>query len=68
MPWELSKGQDNFCPISELIDKEVNPYSVELEMIVKISLFRSMARPGRKISQETCISRSMSSLVTSVSM
>ena len=25
-PWELSKGQDNFCPISEHISKDINPY------------------------------------------
>ena len=30
MPWELAKGQDNFCPVSELIDKEIDPYSVQL--------------------------------------
>lgn len=29
-PWDLSKGQDNFCPVSEFIDaKEIrNPYNL----------------------------------------
>ena len=34
-PWELSKGQDNFCPVSDPIDKDIDPYSIELEMKVK---------------------------------
>ena len=27
-PWDLSKGQDDFCPISEIISKEINPYEI----------------------------------------
>lgn len=34
LPWTLAKGQDNFCPISELISKDIDPYAVELEMKV----------------------------------
>ena len=34
MPWSLAKGQDNFCPVSEFIEKEIDPYSIELEMKV----------------------------------
>lgn len=34
MPWALAKGQDNFCPLSEFIPKEIDPYSVELELRV----------------------------------
>jgi 2-keto-4-pentenoate hydratase/2-oxohepta-3-ene-1,7-dioic acid hydratase in catechol pathway len=29
LPWTLSKGQDNFCPVSDLV-KDVDPYSLEL--------------------------------------
>jgi hypothetical protein len=28
LPWTLSKGQDNFCPISELIEGPIDPYAV----------------------------------------
>lgn len=27
-PWTLAKGQDKFCPISEFIPKDINPYEV----------------------------------------
>ena len=34
LPWELSKGQDNFLPLSELVDvKNVkDPYQLELHL------------------------------------
>ena len=33
-PWSLSKGQDNFCPVTNMIDKEVDPYKIQLELKV----------------------------------
>lgn len=32
-PWCISKGQDNFCPVSDLFEG-VDPYSLELELLV----------------------------------
>ena len=33
-PWTLAKGQDNFCPVSDLIKEEIDPYAVELHLVV----------------------------------
>ena len=33
-PWTLSKGQKNFCPLSDPIDKDIDPYNIELELKV----------------------------------
>lgn len=33
-PWALAKGQDNFCPVSEPVKEDINPYKVELELKV----------------------------------
>ena len=30
IPWLLSKCQDNFCPVSTLIPKNIDPYSIQL--------------------------------------
>lgn len=33
-PWTLAKGQDNFCPITHLIEDKIDPYGVELHLAV----------------------------------
>lgn len=33
-PSLIAKGQDNFCPISNMFSKDVDPYKVELELKV----------------------------------
>lgn len=33
-PWTLAKGQDKFCPVSEIIPLGINPYEVELHLRV----------------------------------
>jgi 2-keto-4-pentenoate hydratase/2-oxohepta-3-ene-1,7-dioic acid hydratase in catechol pathway len=40
MPWALAKCQDNFCPISPLFGKEIDPYSIELELRVALIVSR----------------------------
>lgn len=32
IPWLLSKCQDNFCPVSSLIPKTIDPYAIQLEL------------------------------------
>ena len=27
-PWTLAKGQDNFCPVSDLVKEKIDPYAV----------------------------------------
>jgi 2-keto-4-pentenoate hydratase/2-oxohepta-3-ene-1,7-dioic acid hydratase in catechol pathway len=34
VPETLIKSQDNFCPISPLIQQQIDPYQVELELKV----------------------------------
>lgn len=36
LPWDLSKGQDNFCPVSEFVDSGliINPYDLDLELSI----------------------------------
>ena len=34
LPWMLAKGQDNFSTISQFIEKDIDPYSVDLQISV----------------------------------
>lgn len=33
-PWTLAKGQDKFCPVSDFIPLNIDPYKVELHLRV----------------------------------